>query len=180
MRILPLFCILFLMISASEALSVSISMSDGASVYTESTTADMEDGDSLLSHSVLSMAGNQMNSFTTLDAKGNGSVEVDRSLSSTEFTSTESSVSETGGEIHAKFGINFDGNALSWMDNVTIRDANSAGFSLDHNGCSAFMTLTNGSMNANSMVKVTPGWNAWGLHSPADVKTKVAMNVSIG
>lgn len=171
---MKLLCILMLLIMPASALSASISMSDGASTYTETLTADMEPGDSLLSHTVMSLAGNQINSFTTLDAEGNGSIQVDRS---TEQVS--SSVSETGGKIHAEFGISTDGHKLQWMDNATIRDADKAEFNLHADKLDAFVALKHGSMNLNSMVKVTPGWNAWGMHSPADIKTKVGFNVSL-
>jgi hypothetical protein len=180
MKLLYSLLVLILMTSAVNALAVSISMSDGSSTYTESTTTNMDIGDSLLSKTVFGLAGNQMNSFTTLDASGNGSVEVDRTLSSTGFVSTASSVSETGGSIHAQFGLKLNGNDLQWMDNATIRNADNASFSLNRQGCNAFVTLTNGSMNANDMVTFKPGWNAWGIHSPPSIKTKVAFNVSVG
>jgi hypothetical protein len=180
MKILPSICILILMMSAVQALSVSISMSDGSSVYTESTTTSMEDGDFLLSHSVLSMTGDQMNSFTTLDASGNGSVEVNRTLDSTDDVATESSVSEAGGSIKAKFGLKSNGHDVQWMDNATIRNADKASFSLDRTGCNAVVSITHGSMNASDSVTIRPGWHILGRVGQADIKTKVAFNVSVG
>lgn len=171
---------LMLMANAANAISTSISMSDGSSTYTESMTANMEVGDSLLSQSILSLAGNQMNSYTTLEASGDGSVEVVRTLGSTGIVSTSSSVSETGGSINAKLGLNLNGKDLQWMDNVTIRDADKARFSLDRAGCNAFVELTNGSMNAHDLVTVHPGWHAFGITSLPDIKTKVGFNVSVG
>jgi uncharacterized surface anchored protein len=176
---MKLLCILMLLIMPASALSVGISMSDGASVYTETTTTHLEMSDSFRSQTRMSLAGNQLNSYTVLDKEGNGSIEVTRTLRSTERVSVESSVSETGGKLHAEFGMMLNGHDLQWMDNATIRNADKARFSIRTDRLNAFVELTNGSMNANSMVMVKPGWNAWGLHSPADIKSKVAFNVSL-
>lgn len=141
MRTIPLVCVLVMLIGAAQAISVSISMSDGSSTFSSSTTANLGVDEYLTETTQFVLAPGAM------DVRGhlvtNGDVSVHRSSRGpSKHTTADTYLSSTDGVLENTYMFQAVGMDFNWKDNATMTNASSMSYGASKEFSSAWFNAT--------------------------------------
>jgi hypothetical protein len=143
-----------MLIGAAQAISVSISMSDGSSTFSSSTTANLGVDEYLTDTTQFMLAPGAM------DIRGhlvtNGDVSVHRSSRGpSPHTTADTNLSSSGGELDNTFMFQAVGSAFTWKDNATMTNVTSMSYGASKEFSSAWFNATGSDCNGQFESKMS-------------------------